>query len=92
MRPVSCDLRLEIHGKADADHGQRENGIVQRDGRRGEEAEQGGQGSHPHHHARLVRDRLDRRPVDGFPAQQQIGRVHQGEYAGIDGDGQGRQL
>ena len=89
---MSCDLRLEIHGKADADHGQREHGIVQRDGRRGEEAEQGGQGSHAHHHARLARDLLDRRPVDGFPAQQQIGRVHQGEYAGIDGDGQRRQL
>ena len=87
---MSCDLRLEIHCKADADHGQRKHGIVQRDGRRGEEAEQGGQGSHAHHHARLARD-LHRRPVDGFPAQQQIGRVHQGEYAGIDGDGQRRQ-
>ncbi|QOG21556.1 MULTISPECIES: hypothetical protein [Bradyrhizobium] len=56
--------------------------MLHRDGHRGDEAKQGGQGSHAHHHARAGRDLLDRRPVDGLPAQQQIGRVHQGEYAG----------
>lgn len=55
-----------MHGQTDADHGQREHGMVQRDGRRGDEVEQE---PRAYRHACLARNLFDRRPVGSLPAQ-----------------------
>lgn len=58
-----------MHGQTDADHGQREHGTVQRDGRRGDAVERGNWGPRAYRHACLARNLFDRRPVGSLPAQ-----------------------